>query len=78
MHTNDLLPLQVTRDGSVIVLRSMGEAADFLRSLPMARDAGMLIEVMEAADAPELKRRAWTAFETFASAMRIPIRPAAH
>jgi hypothetical protein len=77
MQIHDLSPLQVTRDGTVIVLRSMAEAADFLRSLPMARHAGMLIEVMEAADAPELKRRAWQAFATFATAMRIPVRTAA-
>lgn len=75
MQIHDLSPLQVTRDGSVIVLRSMGEAADFLRSLPVARHAGMLIDVMEAAEAPELKRRAWQAFATFATAMRIPVRP---
>ncbi|MEP9349992.1 hypothetical protein [Xanthobacter sp. KR7-225] len=76
MSTAHLSPLQVTRDGSTLVLRTMGEAVDFIRTLPVAGHAGMLIDVMEAADEPELERRAWRAFETFASAMRIPVHSA--
>ena len=77
MPTAHLSPLQVTRDGSILVLRTMGEAVDFIRTLPVAGHAEMLIDVMEAADEPELERRAWQAFETFASAMRIPVHSAA-
>lgn len=59
------------------VLRTMGEAVDFLRALPVAEHAEPLIDMMEAANAPEMERRAWQAFETFASAIRVPIKLAA-
>lgn len=56
------------------VLASLDEAADFLRTLPIAEHAEPLIDVMEAANEPEMERRAWQAFETFACAMRLPVR----
>lgn len=56
------------------VLASLDEAADFLRALPIAEHAEPLIDVMEAADEPEMERRAWQAFETFACAMRLRVQ----
>ncbi|MFG1317530.1 hypothetical protein [Xanthobacter autotrophicus] len=74
MPSPNTRPMHVRPVSTPVVLRSMGEAVDFLRALPIAEHAGMLIEVIEAADAPELERRARLAFETFAAAMRIPVR----
>lgn len=62
--------------GPSVVVRSRSEAVDFIRTLPAAEHAGLLIDVMEAADSPELEQRAWQAFETFTAAMRIPVRSA--
>lgn len=77
MPCTDIRPMQVRPVQPPVALASLGEAADFLRSLPIAEHAEPLIDVMEAADEPEMERRAWQAFETFASAMRIPVKPAA-
>lgn len=74
MPSLDTRPTHVRLASNPVILRSMGEAVDFLRALPIAEHAGTLIDVMEAADAPELERRAWLAFETFAAAMRISVR----
>ena len=74
MPSPNTRPMHVRSVSNPVVLRSMGEAVDFLRALPIAEHAGMLIEVIEAADAPELERRGPVGFETFASAMRIPVR----
>lgn len=74
MQNLDIRPLQVRTTGSTVVLRSIDEAVDFLRAQPFAEHAEPLIDVMEAADAPELERRAWRAFETFATSMRIRVR----
>lgn len=77
MQCTDTRPMQVRPVQQPVALASLGEAADFLRSLPIAKHAEPLIDVMEAADEPEMERRAWQAFETFACAMRLPVRLAA-
>lgn len=77
MPCTDTLPMQVRATQPAVVLASLDEAADFLRTLPIAEHAEPLIDVMEAADEPEMERRAWQAFETFACAMRLPVRLAA-
>lgn len=74
MPCTDIRPMQVRSIQPATVLTSLGEAADFLRGLPIAEHAEPLIDVMEAADEPEMERRARQAFETFACAMRLPVR----
>ncbi len=64
-------PLKICVDGSCIVLRSLDDAIGFVRSHPVGEHAEMLLDQMEAARLPELQRRAWVAFETFADAMRL-------
>lgn len=64
-------PLKICVDGSCIVLRSLDDAIGFVRSHPIREHAGMLLDQMEAARLPELQRRAWVAFETFADAMHL-------
>lgn len=73
MQCTDTRPQQA-RAIKPAVLASLDEAADFLRTLPIAEHAEPLIDVMEAADEPEMERRARQAFETFACAMRLPVR----
>ncbi|MFG1223843.1 hypothetical protein [Xanthobacter wiegelii] len=77
MQSTDIRPQHARPSQSSTVLASLEEAADFLRGLSIAEHAGPLIDVMEAADEPEMERRAWQAFETFACAMRLPVRLAA-
>lgn len=64
-------PLKVCVDGSCIVVRSLDDAIGFVRAHPVREHAGMLLDQMEAARLPELQRRAWVAFETFADAMKL-------
>ncbi len=66
-----LPPLKVNVSGSSIVLRSLEDAAAFMRSHPVGEHAEMLLDQMESASKPDLKRRAWLAFETFAEAMKL-------
>lgn len=70
-------PLKLWIDGSCVVLRSLDDAIGFVRSHPISEHAGALIDQMEAADRPELERRAWTAFSTLTEAMRIADAPSA-
>ncbi|MFG1182129.1 hypothetical protein [Xanthobacter versatilis] len=74
MPCTDIRPMQVDAFRPTIVLNSMDEAVGFLRTLSIAEHTEPLIDVMEAADEPEMERRAWQAFETFACAMQIPVR----
>jgi hypothetical protein len=74
MQCTDTRPQQACAVEPAVVLTSLDEAADFLRTLPIAEHTEPLIVVMEAADAPEMERRAWQAFETFACAMRLSVR----
>lgn len=74
MPCTDTRPMQVRATQPAVVLASLDEAADFLRTLPIAEHAEPLIDVMEAAEEPEMERRARQAFETFACAMRLPVR----
>lgn len=69
-HTN-LPPLKVNVCGSNIVLRSLEDAAAFMRGHPVGEHAEMLLDQMESASQPDLQRRAWRAFETFAEAMKL-------
>ncbi|MEW6258158.1 MAG: hypothetical protein AB1592_19570 [Pseudomonadota bacterium] len=69
-HPN-LQPLKVKVCGSSIVLRSLEDAAAFMRGHPVGEHAEMLLDQMESASQPDLKRRAWRAFETFAEAMKL-------
>lgn len=71
-----LTPLKVNVSGSHIVLRSLEDAAAFMRSHPVGEHAELLLDQMECASRPDLKRRAWRAFETFAEAMKLT--PDAH
>lgn len=71
------VPLKLRIDGSQVVLRSLNDAIGFVRSHPVADHAEMLIAQMEAAHRPDLERRAWVAFSTFADAMRLAPEPAA-
>ncbi|TCT07661.1 hypothetical protein [Aquabacter spiritensis] len=64
-------PLKVAVSGSSIVLRSLEDAAAFMRGHPVGEHAEMLLDQMESASGPDLQRRAWRAFETFADAMRL-------
>lgn len=64
-------PLKICIDGSSIVLRSLDDAIGFVRAHPVGEHAGMLVDQMEAARLPDLQRRAWVAFETFADAMNL-------
>lgn len=64
-------PMKICIDGSCIVLRSLDDAIGFVRSHPVREHAEMLIDQMEAAHRPDLQRRAWVAFETFADAMKL-------
>lgn len=64
-------PLKICVDGSCIVLRSLDDAIGFVRAHPMGEHAEMLLDQMEAARLPDLQRRAWVAFETFADAMKL-------
>lgn len=73
MQCTDIRP-QHARPSQPAVLASLEEAAEFLRGLSIAEHAEPLIDVMEAAAEPEMERRAWQAFETFACAMRLPVR----
>lgn len=66
-----LPPLRVAVSGSSIVLRSLEDAATFMRGHPVGEHAEMLLDQMESAYRPDLKRRAWRAFETFAEAMKL-------
>lgn len=75
MQCLDTRPLHIPASPNVVV-SSIEEAVDFLRALPVAEHMEPLIDMMEAADEPEMERRAWQAFETFASAMRIQMSPA--
>ncbi|QRG07912.1 hypothetical protein EZH22_05970 [Xanthobacter dioxanivorans] len=74
MQNPHIRPLQVHTAGSAIVLHSIPDAVDFLRAQTFAEHAEPLIDVMEAADEPEMERRAWQAFETFTASMRMPVR----
>lgn len=74
MQCTDTRPMQVRPSRPATVLASLDEAVDFLRTLPIAEHTEPLIDVMEAAAEPEMERRAWQAFETFACAMRLPVR----
>ncbi|MFG1270950.1 hypothetical protein [Xanthobacter flavus] len=74
MPCTDIRPQPARPVQPATVLASLDEAVDFLRTLPIAEHAEPLIDVMEAADEPEMERRAWQAFETFACAMRLPVR----
>ncbi|MFG1299471.1 hypothetical protein V5F49_06710 [Xanthobacter sp. V3C-3] len=74
MQCANTRPMQVRTIQPAVVLASLDEAVDFLRTLPIAEHTEPLIDVMEAADEPEMERRAWQAFETFTRAMRIPVR----
>ncbi|MFG1179015.1 hypothetical protein [Xanthobacter versatilis] len=74
MPCTDIRPMQVDAFRPTIVLNSMDEAVGFLRTLSIAEHTEPLIDVMEAADAPDLERRARLAFETFAFAMRLPVQ----
>lgn len=69
MQSLDTRPMQ-----PAVVLASLDEAVGFLRTLSIAEHTEPLIDVMEAADEPEMERRAWQAFETFAFAMQLPVR----
>ncbi len=64
-------PLKIRMDGSSIVLRSLDDAIGFVRSHPVREHAEMLLDQMESAHMPNLRRRAWVAFETFADAMKL-------
>ena len=64
-------PLKICIEGSCVILRSLDDAIGFVRSHPVGEHAEMLVDQMEAARLPELQRRAWVAFETFADAMRL-------
>lgn len=75
-HTHQLMPpLKVNVAGSSIVLRSLDDAAAFMRGHPVGEHAEMLLDQMESACGPDLKRRAWRAFETFAEAMKLTPPP---
>lgn len=75
-HTHQPLPpLKVNVSGSSIVLRSLDDAAAFMRSHPVGEHAEMLLDQMETASGPDLTRRAWRAFETFAEAMKLTPPP---
>lgn len=74
MQCADIRPMQVDAFRPAVVLASLDEAVGFLRTLPIAEHTEPLIDVMEAADEPEMERRAWQAFETFAFAMRLPVQ----
>ena len=74
MQCTDTRPPQARAIRPAVVLASLDEAADFLRTLPIAEHAEPLIDVMEAAAEPEMERRAWQAFETFACAMRLRVQ----
>jgi len=64
-------PLKVCMDGSSVVLRSLDDAIGFVRAHPVREHAEMLLDQMESAHQPNLQRRAWVAFETFADAMKL-------
>lgn len=71
-HAHEPLPpLKIAVAGSSIVLRSLEDAATFMRGHPVGEHAEMLLDQMESASRPDLKRRAWRAFETFAEAMKL-------
>ncbi|MFG1202349.1 hypothetical protein V5F29_08145 [Xanthobacter aminoxidans] len=74
MQCTDTRPTQARAIRPTVVLNSIDEAVGFLRTLSIAEHTEPLIDVMEAADEPEMERRAWQAFETFACAMRLPVR----
>lgn len=75
-HTQQLMPpLKVNVSGSSIVLRSLDDAAAFMRSHPVGLHAEMLLDQMACASEPDLRRRAWRAFETFAEAMKLTPPP---
>ncbi|MET3355944.1 UNVERIFIED_ORG: hypothetical protein ABID33_003871 [Xanthobacter viscosus] len=74
MQSLDTRPMQVRAIRPTVVLNSIDEAVGFLRTLSIAEHTEPLIDVMEAADAPDLERRARLAFETFAFAMRLPVQ----
>ncbi|MBP2149979.1 hypothetical protein [Xanthobacter flavus] len=74
MQCTDIRPQHARPSQSSTVLASLDEAADFLRTLPIAEHTEPLIDVMEAADEPEMEPRAWQAFETFACAMGLRVR----
>ncbi|WP_454916373.1 hypothetical protein [Xanthobacter sediminis] len=63
-------PLKLWINGSCVILRSLDDAVDIVRAHPAGEHAGPLIDQMEAADRPDLERRAWTAFTTFTVAMQ--------
>lgn len=65
-------PLKLKINGSCVVLRSLHDAIGVVRAHPAGEHAGALIDQMEAADRPDMERRAWIAFATFAEAMQIP------
>ncbi len=71
-HAHETLPpLKIAVSGSSIVLRSLEDAAAFMRGHPVGEHAEMLLDQMESAYRPDLQRRAWRAFETFAEAMKL-------
>jgi len=73
MPCTAIRPLHIPASPTVVV-SSIEEAVSFLRAQPYAEHAEPLIDVMEAAEEPEMERRAWQAFETFACAMQLPVR----
>lgn len=74
MQCTDIRLMHARHIQPATVLASLDEAVDFLRTLPIAEHAEPLIDVMEAADEPEMERRARQAFETFACAMGLRVR----
>lgn len=62
--------LRLSAGGKMQEMRSLDEAAIFVRCHPMGEHAGSLLDQIAGASNPLLTDRAWLAVATFADAMR--------
>ncbi|WP_234054154.1 MULTISPECIES: hypothetical protein [unclassified Xanthobacter] len=62
--------LRLSVDGEIQVMRSLEEAAIFVRRHPLGEHAGSLLDQIAGASNPLLTDRAWVAVATFADAMQ--------
>lgn len=62
--------LRLSVDGEIQVMRSLKEAAIFVRRHPLGEHAGSLLDQIAGASNPLLTDRAWVAVATFADAMQ--------
>ncbi|WP_238120947.1 MULTISPECIES: hypothetical protein [unclassified Xanthobacter] len=62
--------LRLSVDGQIQVMRSLEEAATFVRRHPMGQHAGSLLDQIEGAANSRLTAQAWVAVATFADAMQ--------